>query len=70
MEILDLNWFRLVLDGPSQRFYLWMFSLPVLGIPILVGTVAAVLMDRMRVRTCALTIAAVLVLWFVTLYLL
>ncbi len=66
MELFDLDWFRLVLDGPGAEYVLAVLALPVLGIPILLATVFAVVMRYLSAWQGVAIIAAALVLWFIT----
>lgn len=66
MELLDPNWFRLVLDGPPPGLILTLYALPFLGVPILVVTFVACGLDAISVRKGAAIVVAFLVLWFAT----
>ena len=66
MELLDLNWVRLVLDGPPQSVFLTVFALPVVGVPILGVTLAAYALDYISAKRGVAIIGAFLVLWFAT----
>lgn len=67
MELLDLNWARLVLDGPPPGVMLTLFALPVLGVPLLGVTLVAYGLDAISARKGVALIAAFLVLWYATL---
>ncbi len=66
MELFDLDWVRLVLDGPPAEYFLAVLALPVLGIPILLATVFAVVVRYLSAWQGVAIIAAALVLWFIT----
>lgn len=42
MEVLDLNWLRLILDGPGLAWVIVLVAALFLGIPLVVGAVFAV----------------------------
>lgn len=66
MEFLDLNWFRLVLDGATGGQVLIRLALPVLGFPVLIATCAAVVMDKLSIRTGIAVLAGALLAWYLT----
>ena len=65
MEILDLSWARLVLDGASGAQILVLFALPLLGFLILVGTLAAWAWEALSFRTAVAILVTALLVWFV-----
>ncbi|MCY3558318.1 MAG: hypothetical protein OXH13_06695 [Chloroflexi bacterium] len=65
MEHLDLNSFRLVLDGPPAVFPVAVITLLFLGVPTLVATIGAVVLDFISIRKGVAVIVAWVVLWFV-----
>lgn len=67
MELMDLSWLRLVLDGPPAGGMLTLLALPFLGIPLLVVTLIAWGLDAISARKGIALIAGFLVLWFATL---
>ncbi|MYJ92857.1 MAG: hypothetical protein F4038_07390, partial [Chloroflexi bacterium] len=64
MELLDLNWARLVLDGPPPGVILTLFALPVLGVPLLGVTLIAWGKDAISTRKGIALIAGFLVVWY------
>lgn len=66
MELLDLNWTRLVLDGATGGQILITLALPVLGFPVLIATCAAIVMRKLSIRNGLAILVAALVSWYVT----
>ena len=67
MELVDLNWVRLVLNGANPAGVLTLYALPFLGIPILVVTLIAWGKDGISARKGIALIAGFLVVWYATL---
>lgn len=67
MELVDLNWARLVLNGANPAGVLTLYALPLLGIPILVVTLIAWGKDAISARKGIALIAGFLVVWYATL---
>lgn len=65
MEIPDLSWARLVLDGASGAQILVLFALPILCFLILVGTLAAWAWEALSFRTAVAILVTALLVWFV-----
>ena len=66
MELLDLNWARLVLDGPPPGVIRTLFALPVLGAPILGVALSAYALEYISAKRGVAIIGAFLVVWFAT----